>query len=173
MIVYRVFRYQNKFVVKLVHFGLQLVAFAIAVLGLKAAFDFHNHNKIPNMYSLHSWLGISTMFLFTTQLAGGFISFLFPKLPDGPRASYHKIHIFFGVLIFMMAIATCLLGMTEKALFSIKATYSKFVPEGILINVLGVILVLLAAIVMFVVTNSAYKRVENDDEQKALMSTND
>ena len=68
MIVYRVFRFENKFLVKLVHFGLQFVAFCTAVLGLKAVFDFHNTQKIPNMYSLHSWLGMSTVVLFSCQV---------------------------------------------------------------------------------------------------------
>ena len=69
MIVYRVFRHENKFFIKLVHFGLQLVAFVIAVLGLKAVFDFHNHNGIPNLYSLHSWCGLSTIILFSCQVS--------------------------------------------------------------------------------------------------------
>ena len=68
MIVYRVFRHENKFLVKLVHFGLQLVAFAIAIWGLKAVFDFHNHNNIPNLYSLHSWCGLTTVILFACQV---------------------------------------------------------------------------------------------------------
>ena len=69
MIVYRVFRHENKFVVKLVHFGLQLVAFCVAVVGLKAAFDYHNSNNISNLYSLHSWSGLITIILFTTQVS--------------------------------------------------------------------------------------------------------
>ena len=69
MIVYRVFRHENKFFVKLVHFGLQLLAFAIAIWGLKAVFDFHNHNKIPNLYSLHSWCGLTTVILFGCQVS--------------------------------------------------------------------------------------------------------
>lgn len=69
IIVYRVFRHENKFFIKLVHFGLQLVAFVIAVLGLKAVFDFHNHNGIPNLYSLHSWCGLSTIILFSCQVS--------------------------------------------------------------------------------------------------------
>ena len=69
MIVYRVFRHENKFLVKLVHFGLQLLAFAIAIWGLKAVFDFHNHNKIANLYSLHSWCGLTTVILFGCQVS--------------------------------------------------------------------------------------------------------
>ena len=69
IIVYRVFRHENKFVVKLVHFGLQLVAFCVAVVGLKAAFDYHNSNNISNLYSLHSWCGLITIILFTTQVS--------------------------------------------------------------------------------------------------------
>lgn len=69
MIVYRVFRHENKFLVKLVHFGLQVVAFAIAIWGLKAVFDFHNHNDIPNLYSLHSWCGLTTVILFGCQVS--------------------------------------------------------------------------------------------------------
>ena len=69
MIVYRVFRHENKFIVKMVHFGLQLMAFAIAVCGLKAVFDYHNHNSIPNLYSLHSWCGLGTIILFSCQVS--------------------------------------------------------------------------------------------------------
>ena len=47
---------------------IQMLAFIVAVFGLKAVFDFHNHNNIPNMYSLHSWLGISVAVLFTLQV---------------------------------------------------------------------------------------------------------
>ncbi|EDO43587.1 predicted protein [Nematostella vectensis] len=173
MIVYRVFRNETKYTVKLVHFALQLVAFFVAVFGLKAAFDFHNKQGFPNMYSLHSWLGLCTVLLFTFQLVGGFVSFLYPKLPDAPRASYLKVHVFFGVFVFVLAVTTCLTGMTEKALFSIPKTYSKFVPEGVLINTLGIVLILLAAITVFVVTNKDFQREEPTAEQVALIQNSD
>ena len=57
--------------------------------------------------------------------------------------------------------------------FISRATYPKFVPEGILINILGITIVALAAVVLFVVTNSAYKRVEVHDEHQALMAMSD
>lgn len=37
--------------------------------GIVAVFDFHNHNKIPNMYSLHSWCGMLTFVLFCVQVS--------------------------------------------------------------------------------------------------------
>lgn len=52
-----------------------------------------------------------------------------------------------------------------------RIAYAKFVQEGILVNVLGMMLVALAGIVMFVVTNSAYKRVENSEERSTLLNT--
>jgi len=39
-------------------------------------------------------------------------------MPDGPRAAYLKVHVFFGLFIFVMAIGTCLLGITEKLFFT-------------------------------------------------------
>ena len=58
------------------------------------------------------------MIFFLLQLLGGFVSFLFPKLPDAMRAEYLKIHVFFGVFIFALAVGTCLMGIVEKLLFS-------------------------------------------------------
>jgi cytochrome b-561 len=47
---------------------IQATAFAFGVVGLKAVFDFHNHNNINNMYSLHSWIGITAFVLFSCQV---------------------------------------------------------------------------------------------------------
>ena len=68
MMAFRVFRNDNKSNVKLLHMTIQAAAFAFGVLGLKAVFDFHNHNDIPNMYSLHSWIGITAFVLFACQV---------------------------------------------------------------------------------------------------------
>lgn len=68
MVIYRVFSQESKTVIKLLHMFIQTVAFIVAVIGLKAAFDFHNHLNIPNMYSLHSWLGTTVVLLFTAQV---------------------------------------------------------------------------------------------------------
>jgi cytochrome b-561 len=39
--------------------------------------------------------------------------------PDALRAAYLKVHVFFGTAIFLLAVAACLTGITEKALWTI------------------------------------------------------
>ena len=68
MIAYRVFTKDSKPTVKLLHMFIQGTAFVFGVLGLKAVFDFHNHSNIANMYSLHSWIGLTTFILFSCQV---------------------------------------------------------------------------------------------------------
>jgi cytochrome b-561 len=48
----------------------------------------------------------------------GFVTFLFPGLASHLRSSYLPVHMFFGLLIFIFACATALMGITEKAIFS-------------------------------------------------------
>lgn len=69
-IMYRVpFTWQHKkHTWKLVHSGLLLSALLLSTLGLCAVFDFHSGYHIPDLYSLHSWVGICTTFLFALQV---------------------------------------------------------------------------------------------------------
>lgn len=60
---------------KVLHAALHLLAFTITVVGLIAVFRFHNHSKITHLYSLHSWLGITTVILFACQVGASASSF--------------------------------------------------------------------------------------------------
>lgn len=59
---------QNKLPWKLLHAALMLLALLLSVVGLCAVFGFHNAKNTPNMYSLHSWVGIVTTALFAAQV---------------------------------------------------------------------------------------------------------
>lgn len=53
---------------KFIHAGLNILAFTLAVISLVAVFDFHNAANIPNMYSLHSWVGLAAVILYALQV---------------------------------------------------------------------------------------------------------
>ena len=58
----------NKLPWKLLHAALMLLSLILSVVGLCAVFDFHNANGTPNLYSLHSWIGIAAVALFAMQV---------------------------------------------------------------------------------------------------------
>merc|ERR1719300_1907136 len=68
--------------------AIMLITFVVMVIGLQAAFDSHNYAipLKPNMYTLHSWVGLLAALLFGIQWALGFAAFLFPKFSADLRA---------------------------------------------------------------------------------------
>uniref|UniRef100_A0A8C6UKZ4 Plasma membrane ascorbate-dependent reductase CYBRD1 n=1 Tax=Neogobius melanostomus TaxID=47308 RepID=A0A8C6UKZ4_9GOBI len=149
----------NKLVMKWIHASLHLSAFTLAVISTVAVFDFHNSAKIPNMYSLHSWLGLIAVVLYCLQIVVGVFLYLVPITPVPWRAAFMPFHVFFGTLLFVGVIAVALMGITEKLIFSLKSPkYSESPPEGIFVNVLGVLLVVFGALVVFTATRVPWKR---------------
>ncbi|XP_013874864.1 transmembrane ascorbate-dependent reductase CYB561 [Austrofundulus limnaeus] len=165
ILVYRVFRNEAKRNVKLLHGIIHLLALIISIVGIVAVFDFHKAAKIPDMYSLHSWCGMATLVLFCVQWVMGLLFFLFPAVSSWFRSLYLPVHVFCGLTLLVMAIGTSLLGITEKLLFSIMSTYSQFAPEGVLANVLGVLLVFYGAVLCYVITREEYRRPPNPEEE--------
>lgn len=164
-LVYRVFRNESKRSVKLLHGAIHLLALILSVVGFVAVFDFHNAAGIPNMYSLHSWFGMATLVLFCTQWVMGLMFFLFPVASSWLRAAYLPLHVFCGLVLLAMAISTSLLGITEKLLFNIASTYSLFAPEGVLANVLGLVLLSFGVVLGYLLTRDEYRRPPNPEEQ--------
>ncbi|RWS12002.1 cytochrome b561-like isoform X2, partial [Dinothrombium tinctorium] len=171
ILVYRVLRKQRKYYLKLVHAALNFLAFIFASFAIFAVFDFHNRKNIPNMYSLHSWIGLGTFALFGLQFVGGFISFLSPGLAPFYRKLVMPYHIYGGVTLFAMACASCISGITEKALFSIGAAeYKKLPSAAFVLNFLGLSIVVFGLLVTFLVTREDYKRQPLPEEQNIQTS---
>lgn len=151
ILIYRVFRHEKKSFTKTIHVVLHSLVFVFFVVALKAVFDSHNlaHPPGANLFSIHSWIGLTTVLLFCCQViirhdmklqwcliflqfqyVCGFVSYFFPGLSLPTRQWYMPIHRFFGVSLFLFAIIAALMGISERAAFhSAKWAISLVAPE--------------------------------------------
>ncbi|CAO2597117.1 Plasma membrane ascorbate-dependent reductase CYBRD1 [Lemmus lemmus] len=149
----------SKFLMKSIHAGLNAVAAILAIISVVAVFDYHNAQSIPNMYSLHSWVGLTAVILYVLQLVLGFLIFLLPWAPPSLRAVVMPVHVYSGLLLFGTVIATVLMGITEKLFFVLKnPAYHSFPPEGVFTNTLGILILVFGALIFWIVTRPQWKR---------------
>ncbi|NXM24290.1 CYBR1 reductase, partial [Oxyruncus cristatus] len=149
----------SKLLMKFIHAGLNTIAMILAIVAMVAAFDYHNADNIPNMYSLHSWIGLTALIFYSLQLVLGFAVFLLPFAPVYLRAVLMPIHVYSGLTIFATVIATALMGITEKLLFSLRnPSYSTSPPEATLVNCLGLLLVVFGSLILWMASRPHWKR---------------
>lgn len=161
-LIYRVFppvSSSMKKMLKLCHAATMIVVFVLMVIALKAAFDSHDFKKdkegnpapIPNMYTLHSWVGLTAAILFGAQWLSGLLVFLFPIAGAKIRANLLPFHQYYGSAIFGLVIMASLMGILEKSIWSI-GDYNTKSGEGILVNVMGMMILFFAMGVTFLLT---------------------
>ncbi|KAK1383445.1 putative transmembrane ascorbate ferrireductase 2 [Heracleum sosnowskyi] len=147
---------------KSVHLTLQFLAFFFSLIGVWAAIKFHNDKGIDNFCSLHSWLGLACLFLFSILWAAGFGTFWYPGGSRNSRSSQLlPWHVFFGVYIYALAVATCATGILEKATFlQTNHIISRYSSEALLVNSLGVLLIALGGSVILAIISPGYGKGE-------------
>ncbi|KAI3734137.1 hypothetical protein L6452_13600 [Arctium lappa] len=124
---------------KVIHLVLHFIALVAGILGVYAVFKFHHELHIPDMYTLHSWIGLSTLCLFGLQWLLAFFSFAYPGTESARRARMVPWHVFFGIVIFFMTIVTAETGLTQKFI-SLGLQSSQ---EALIINFTGLLILLL------------------------------
>jgi len=140
MLVYRSCRCCRLLWGKLLHTLCHLAAIPAITLGFLAAWDYHALRKdkdtglpapTPHFYSIHSWLGLATMAVYILQFLVGFFSFVLLLCCEPStakfRASLTPIHSTVGTVTFLLAIATAVTGLTEKAFFELSIQYPGWV----------------------------------------------
>nr|XP_033783883.1 cytochrome b ascorbate-dependent protein 3 isoform X2 [Geotrypetes seraphini] len=154
----------SKFPWKLLHASLTLAAFIVSVLGLVAVFKFHNDHKFPNLYSLHSWLGLAAVGLFSCQWVTALCTFLLPWASIWLRNLYKPIHVFFGMMILTLSVAAALAGINEKLIFSLdpringSLPYASLPPEACLMNAVGILIVVFGLLVLWMLLRPTWQR---------------
>ena len=160
MMIYRLLRHEPKPFLKWLHAGINATAFVCALCAQIAVFSFHNEANIPNLYSLHSWIGVLTMTVYAGNLIGGSFVFLFPGSSPSLRSLVLPFHVFGGVAVLALITVSVISGITEKALFIYTGGkgYADLPSQAVVFNFLGVFVVLFALTTAFVVTRPEYKR---------------
>ncbi|XP_057777666.1 probable transmembrane ascorbate ferrireductase 3 isoform X1 [Salvia miltiorrhiza] len=149
---------------KFVHLFFHLVAIVLGIVGLHAAFKYHDQVGLTDMYSLHSWIGMGTFTLYCAQVRLGMYSsslnFLYrtgaklvysfiwqwllgiavflPRSSSESKARIAPWHVNGGRALLFMAVATALTGLMQKAT-SMRLQHQN---EGRLINFLGISILL-------------------------------
>merc|ERR1711872_135383 len=119
-LVYRVIPPKNdshKLGLKIAHAFIMILAFIIMVIGLQAAFDSHNYATPPkpNMYTLHSWVG-----LVAAALMGHLEKAIWSNKKYGEKGSEAMLVNFTGIFLILFT-----MGVTF-----LLSKFSKDAPEG-------------------------------------------
>ena len=113
------------------------------------------------------------------------ITFLFPGLASHLRTSYLPLHVFFGLLIFVCACASALLGkkltiiseflfihhflgITEKTIFALGSKYQERDPSGVVANWIGLLILVFGVLVVYLVANPRFKRLTRPEDEMLL-----
>ncbi|TGZ55170.1 hypothetical protein CRM22_010481 [Opisthorchis felineus] len=175
LLVYRLFRSGPKRPLKILHAFFLILALVCAAVGVRAVYEVRKDKPPKTLYSIHSWLGITLFVGFALQWLFGFILFLFPKTPMYFRKICLPFHTGFGLFLHCLAVLVALCGITEKNMFS--GRYKELQSEEVIGNLLGLFTVGFHALVFFIVSYSAYRRVEpeeleNDAGRSLVMTPN-
>ncbi|CAI0553041.1 unnamed protein product [Linum tenue] len=99
---------------KAVHMVLHLIGIVLGIVGIAAVFRFHDMIGAEDMFSLHSWIGLTTFIMLGLQWLLGFFTYMFPKPSLGTRSRMMPWHVSFGRALLYMAVAAALTGLMQR-----------------------------------------------------------
>ncbi|KAI9092008.1 hypothetical protein K1719_027943 [Acacia pycnantha] len=155
---------------KCVHLWLQGVAMTCGFFGIWTRFQ-GKDGIVANFYSLHSWMGLLCISLFTAQWLIGFWNFWHRGEVRKVRKRILPWHVFLGLYTYALAVATAETGLAEKLIFIQAArtttNLSKHSAESMVVNSLGLGLALLGVLVVFAALSPINK---NQLQQQSLQT---
>ncbi|KAJ0235377.1 transmembrane ascorbate ferrireductase 4 [Hirschfeldia incana] len=156
---------------KAVHLFLQGVALVSAVIGMWTKFHYES-GVFSNFYSLHSWMGLLSVSLFAAQWVSGFLSFWHRGGEVGEtRSTFLPWHVFLGLYIYGLAIATAETGLLVKLThLQTKRNLPRRCAEAVILNGVGLGLVLLCGIVVASAVLPKYQKSHSSNEKLVYSS---
>ncbi|XP_076360833.1 plasma membrane ascorbate-dependent reductase CYBRD1-like [Tachypleus tridentatus] len=163
ILVYRKFACCKKIYNKVIHTIFFVLSISAITIGTVSAIQAHNNSQNPrHFYSLHSWIGLATMGLFALQFIVGFTSFLVLLCCDTRTAKFRQqllpTHVTFGLIIFSMAVAACVTGLTQTGHHRLSDSYKDLPEQAIVINVFGMTIIALGILMPYFIYTIRFKR---------------
>ncbi|GAX77908.1 hypothetical protein CEUSTIGMA_g5350.t1 [Chlamydomonas eustigma] len=144
---------------KLVHMTLHILAAISIIMGLLAAFKSHSLKlpvPIPDLYSPHSFLGLTAVTFVAVQVLVAFASYVYPKTSLSHRMALGPVHRFLGMSTWIMGVAAMATGIQEKVTFiQMGKALSGVDLYSNLVRIPAIILVLLPLLAMAVLYHQA------------------
>jgi len=103
---------------KQLHLILHGIGLLSVIIGSTAAFRFHNDHDITNLYSMHSYFGLTLIVLMLLAYVGSFVAFYYPGFAMPLRYAVVPHHVILGIAIFGLVLATAGSGIMEKLMFN-------------------------------------------------------
>ncbi|VDO21404.1 cytochrome b561, putative [Brugia malayi] len=182
ILVYRIFRHERKRFSKLLHLILHTLVLIFAVVALKAVFDSHNNHRndqdepdpLPNLYSLHSWIGLTFVIAFFLQYFFGFLTFFFPGLSVPMRQFILPYHQAFGLIILCFLAITAVMGISEQAAWHHKCWTVNHVlcSQQFLSTLLGIFILIFVLCILLIILNPRWRRQPLPEEETLHRLTN-
>ncbi|XP_022971848.1 transmembrane ascorbate ferrireductase 1 [Cucurbita maxima] len=158
----------RKEVKKVIHLVLHGVALALGIVGIWAAFKNHNESGIPNLYSLHSWIGIGVIALYGVQWVYGLVTFFYPGGSADLRRASLPWHVVVGISVYILAVGNSALGFLEKLTFLESGGVDKYGSEAFLVNFTAIITIVFGASVLLSVVSQHSVEQHDADAYTAI-----
>jgi len=175
ILVYRVFRKEKKRFTKLLHMTLHSLTVIFTIVSLRAVWNSHDYHRnpqgelapIPNLYSLHSWMGLTLVICYCLQFAVGFAAFLWPGFSMEIRQFLLPFHQITGVVMFLCVAGIALSGISERAAWKHRCWTrdGEFCGQQAISNFFGVFIIGYVFTVIALVLNPRWKRLPLDEEE--------
>ena len=141
---------------KWIHAVLLSTAFILLNVAVSMAFFSHVQQKLPNFYSLHSWIGMLAIGTMKGNIVGGLLSSFSTYVRSMKLVS--QVHRLSGVLACVFGFTAMLLGFAKEQEFVVQKSGKPLGPSAIIGGALGLISLLVGvAVTSSLVINSEKK----------------
>lgn len=165
---------------KLLHGIWHVLGLICMATGLAAIFKTHNDGGYPNLWSLHSWVGLSAIVFYGQNYVLGALFFGTNLMNPNIKALYLNYHRVYGELAYIFVIAAVESGITELNAFNgceYEPTHKDYnpainyknIPEGCRVSNGAGIFVIVTATLVFLALKNIYKE-EKSHQHDPLLS---